>query len=371
MNEEKKTNKGLMAFLITFAIIGVISVMGLAFYGLRTVVKNSTGKALNASVKSDTVEVSLDDIIAEENNDIKEGNIDKAEESVDADSIDVLDDLKEDEANGTLKDAKMPINVENSVVGHGDLKIVFLGDSIIDNVRDNTGVCSILANELNATVYNLGADECSASIPRDATLGDTPKGKVSKIVSGAAIAEVMAGLYSDNNIMDCTAKTVLKKNLNDIKNADIYIIEYGLYDFMAGRDNCNYDYLEDPTTYEGGLRHIVRSIRSFNPDANIMLCEPSYAYYNRPNGDWIGDTYSLDNGLGTLFDYAGKTDYVATDMECSIFKLEFQGVGPQNLDDTLIDGVHMTEAGRRLYAESLAATFIRQGILDENKQMVR
>lgn len=362
MNEEKKTNKGLMAFLVIFAVIGVLSVLGLGVIGVLSLVDKYANKA--NQVSSETVEL--------ENTDANEANA--ADGNVDALNEAITEGL-ESEVPEALAEAKLPDTTSNGnmgVVGDGELKMVFLGDSIIDNVRDDTGVCNIVARELNATVYNLGVGGCSASIPREDSLGDTtPKGQVSGSISGAALAEVMAGYYPDNNIMDCTAKKILKENLEEIKSADIYVIEYGLNDFMYGRDNCNYDNLLDPTTYEGGLRHVVGAIRSFNPDALIMLCEPSYAYYNRPNGEWIGDSYSLDNGLGRLVDYAGKTDYVATDMNCAIYKLEFQGVGPQNLDETILDGVHFTEAGRKLYAESLVATFIRQGILDEDGRMIK
>lgn len=349
-----KDNKGLKITTYFFAVIGVIAVLTAIVFGVISLVNNvklkqSEKKDVEASGENTIDEAILNEVIGE--------GQDTSSDAVNTDTQGLGEPSQVSDREG----AKV-------LYGDGELTITFLGDSILDNFRDDTGICNIVANSLDATVYNLGIGGCSASEARGDNLNEPPEGTVSTQVSGAMLAEVMAGFHTFNCIFPCQAKIILEENLEEIKKSDIFVVEYGINDFRCGRDPVNMENLGDPTTYEGALRHIVGAIKSFNPEAAIILCEPSYTYYLRDDGSWIGDSDTLDGGLGTLVDYGGKTQYVATTLDTYLYMKDVQGIGYENrLTMLLDDGTHLNERGRRCYAQNLMEFMVRQGLIESYK----
>ena len=107
------------------------------------------------------------------------------------------------------------------------------------------------------------------------------------------------------------------------------------------------------TTYVAALREMVRILQGYFPSAKIIICQPSYLYFYRDNGEYIGDTYSLNNGPGSEFDYAGKAEVVSNEYGTYLYTLDRQGVNSYNCEELMIDGVHLNESGRSLYAANL------------------
>ena len=145
----------------------------------------------------------------------------------------------------------------------------------------------------------------------------------------------------------------------DFKNTDYFVIEYGMNDFFRATPLDGEFSKYDLRTYVGALRYAVSNLQEYANDATIILCGPNYAQFF--NGDrFIGDGQSLNTGYGTLFDYKGKCQYVANEQGVEFFDAYMDlGIDAYTADEYLEDGVHLTAAGRQLYADALADMILK------------
>lgn len=243
------------------------------------------------------------------------------------------------------------ITEEDQLSSNGsELQIVFLGDSIFDNNRDGTGIPYLTSVQCNADCYNLAiggtcaAIELTEEYENDKWTSTSLVGVV-KAIRGDIPTDVFAGKR---------AKEILDNKEVDFKDTDYFVIEYGMNDFFRATPLDNDSNGFDFRTYVGALRYAVANLRDYANDATIILCGPNYAQFY--SGDrFIGDGQSLNTGYGTLFDYKGKCEYVAKEQGAYFFDAYFDlGIDAYSADEYLEDGVHLTEAGRQLYADALS-----------------
>lgn len=231
-----------------------------------------------------------------------------------------------------------------------ELQLVFLGDSIFDNSRDGTGVPYLTAVECNADVYNLAIGGTSATLEYGEELDS--EHWTSRSLQG--VVKAMQGKISTDIFEGTRTKEILDNPNIDFSQTDYFIVEYGINDFFRAVPLNDSDDGLNRYTYAGALRCALGDLRKLAPDATIIVCSPHYAQFY--NGDWmIGDGNTLNTGYGTLFDYKGTCEYV-TKEDQSIFFNAYQdlGINGYTADEYLEDGVHLTEAGRQLYADALA-----------------
>lgn len=243
---------------------------------------------------------------------------------------------------------------ENNVDNDRRLQLVFLGDSIFDNSRDGTGVPYLTAVQLEANLYNLAIAGTSASIE------DGEEWNVENWTSRSlcGVVYAMAGRIPTDIFEGTNAKAVLDDPDVDFSKTDYFIVEYGLNDYFRGVSRTEGEFANDPRTYAGALRFAINNLRGIAPDATIILCSPHYSRFF--DGDWmVGDGNVTDNGNGTLFDYKGTCEAVAGDTN-SLFLDTYLGIGIDGYtaEEYLEDGVHLTKAGRQLYADALAKLII-------------
>ncbi len=237
----------------------------------------------------------------------------------------------------------------------GELQIVFLGDSIFDNNRDGTGIPYLTSVACNADCYNLAIGGTCAAIELTEQYGDdewTSRSLVGmvKAIRGDIPTDVFAGTR---------AKEILDSGEVDFRNTDYFIVEYGMNDFFRATpltsDSSDYDV----RTYVGALRYAVSNLQECANDATIILCGPNYAQFF--NGDaFIGDGNTLNTGYGTLFDYKGICQYVAKEQGAHFFDAYLDlGINGYTAEEYLEDGVHLSAAGRQLYADALAEKILK------------
>lgn len=231
-----------------------------------------------------------------------------------------------------------------------ELQIVFMGDSIFDNNRDGTGVPYLTSVQCQADVYNLAIGGTSASIERDEQIEN--ENWTSRSLVG--IVKAMRGDVSTEIFAGSRTKEILDNPNVDFSNTDYFVVEYGINDFFRAVPQNNPENDFDLKTYAGALRYAVSNLREIAPDATVILCSPHYAQFF--NGDrFIGDGNTLNTGYGTLFDYKGTCEYVAKEQQAEFFNAyQDLGIDGYTAEDYLEDGVHLTEAGRQLYADALA-----------------
>lgn len=232
----------------------------------------------------------------------------------------------------------------------GKLQIVFLGDSIFDNHRDGTGIPGRTAAQCNANGYNLAIGGTSAAVEWDEYTGyeDWTSRSLVGVVNAMA-----KNIPTDIFVNDTATKTILDDPNIDFSKTDYFVVEYGMNDFLNTRPLTVEEAPSGTKSYVGALNYSVVTLKSIAPDATIILCSPTYAQFY--NGDWmIGDGNTINNGFGTLFDYKGSCEYVANSQQVLFFNAyQDLGIDGYTAEEYLEDGIHLTDAGRQLYADAL------------------
>lgn len=238
------------------------------------------------------------------------------------------------------------------------MQIVFLGDSILDNVREYDGVATLVADNCNARVYNMSMGGTSAALlkgePYDYKTWNSRclLGVVNAIV-GNISGDIFEGYRAGEILTEC-----------NFEQTDYFIIEYGLNDFLskipAGKylpDGTTKLPYEDIQTYVGALEEAIDMLHEAFPDAKIMLVSPHYCQFF--SGEtYLGDAYSLDYGCGNLVSYSQICSYVyetyKKDNLLFFDALLESGIKAETADWYLEDGIHLNADGRHLYADCIS-----------------
>lgn len=356
-NKSKKTNemqntqanRVLQMLIYVFALVGVIAVIGFvvylcvtAFKKPETVIetKTSVADAIEEYSKSDNV--STEEIVSDSKSTADEI-------SVDTTITDTAKDSKEDKDSKT---DKIKLNEEAPL-------IVFLGDSIMDYHRDdNTGVPYLIAKRCGADYINLSVPGICASLAD----GETDDNSKWTSLSGVGLARAIAGKVDPKKFPDCKAKDLIIANKDAFKETDVFVIEYGINDFLSDRLTSDSDYENSIYSYQGALEDIMKNLLEVAPEAKIMLMSPGYCEFYNKDGESVGNTYSYRNIMGyTLMDYIGKLDCVDDwDNGKMLYDMNIEdGINVYSAQEYLEDGIHLTKAGRDKYADMLGGLMNR------------
>lgn len=288
------------------------------------------------------------------------------EESVDIGSFDEA--AKNDVADGQEPVTENVSEIEEGVdlpgqqtVEEGeekyDMQIVFMGDSILDHVRDSSGVAYLIGQSCNTDVYNMSIGGTTAALMD----GEEYNFNNWHSISLLGIVNAILGNIDKDIFSAYRAGEIL--NECDFSKTDYFIIEYGVNDFTAKIPNGRYledgvtPSADDPHTYVGALEIAVSMLHNAFPDAKILLISPHYCQFF--SGErYLGDAYSIDYGWGTLVDYKDTCSYVYNQhkQENVLFYDTFanSGIDAYTADEYLEDGIHLTAAGRQAYADYAA-----------------
>ena len=239
------------------------------------------------------------------------------------------------------------------------MQIVVLGDSIMAHNSENTqDVPSLIGEACNAKVYNMAIGGTTAAVLPEEQLAYDKWGSLSLIgVVNAILGNISPDVFDRYE----TGKSLRECDFN---KTDYFIIEYGINDFLC-RQVPRSKYLEDggvldysdAGTYAESLDLAINLLHGKFPNAKILLVSPHYCQFFSSNA-YIGDAYSLDYGCGTLVDFFRtmmtiseryKADNV---MFCNA--MEQSGIDAYTAREYLADGIHLSEAGRRVYADHVA-----------------
>ncbi len=294
---------------------------------------------------------------------------DKVEEDASSkeDSIVVVDNLfepvlEELEHEEELKIAEPEENTqeensEDSEFEHID--IVFFGDSQIANGRnDGSDIPTLLTTRVpNCSVYNLAIGGTTASVEKS-TNDVSPENMHSTSFLGMTYC--LAGMSDRNATLGDNNRTVLETmNRVNPDDVDYYVIEYGANDFFneVPLDTQSYDQAEKAHAYYNAMRLGIDVLQSISPDARIFIMSPFYGVYVNDDGSYIGDSYIVSNGIGTLADYAKKARNVTEDIEETFIDCMFISRCDLYLDtasEYLSDNLHLSLLGRQIFTRLLA-----------------
>ncbi len=235
----------------------------------------------------------------------------------------------------------------------GNIQVVFLGDSQLDNFRDDTGIAYLVAQYCDANVYNLAMGGTAASLlPGEKHGVDEWESRCFLGMVYAITGKVDPAFFSKY-----TAYNVFQSC--DFSKTDIFVIEYGLNDYFNGAAVNNPDNVLDLETYGGALHVGIDNLKQAYPNATFILCGPNYAQFFK-NDQYLGDGNILSNGKATLQEYAKTADQLASEFGISYLDAYWSlGINSYNADQYLMDGVHLSEEGRRKYAQMLSRIILR------------
>ena len=342
-----RNNVLLLAVLIGFCILAIIEII----YG-------------QAQLRIERERLAL----AEENNqtvqELKdEWNNLKGEPSAGSESAEVVG---EEQSVGEQPE-KTLVNTEESPVSASDnslteeedrnydMQIVCLGDSIFDHERGITGVASLISEGCNAKVYNMAIGGTTAAVMLDEPLEFYKWSSVSLV----GIVNAIVGNIEPDIFDNYEAGKILREC--DFSQTDYFIIEYGLNDFLCGKIPQSKYWPEGEVldihslhTYVGAMEYAVTTLRDHFPNAKILMISPHYCEFFS-GGKYVGNAYTQDNGYGTLVDFTRCIESVMTAnyKENVIFynTIKNSGIDAYTANEYLLDGTHLSEAGRRAYAE--------------------
>ncbi len=237
------------------------------------------------------------------------------------------------------------------------LDIVFFGDSQIANGRDEgTDIPSLLSAKVpNCVVHNLAIGGTTATVSKTTTnysAGDLTS------TCFLGMTYCLAG-NSDREATLANYPNVLNTmNEIDPSEVDLYIIEYGANDFINGMalDSNGNEKIGAHALYNA-LAAGIEQLQEISPDAKIILMTPFYGIYVAGDGSYIGDSYIVSNGIGTLADYAEKVVNVADDYHLYSFDDMFKTKCDLYLDTAggyLMDNLHLPLTGRQIFARLLS-----------------
>lgn len=288
--------------------------------------------------------------------------------SEEEDNLSTTEDLKEEEPVEEIELDWGEVEVDETVLttdGHKEVKedekmmdeedhlqLVFLGDSIFDMARDGTGVPYLTAEALDASCYNLAIGGTCAALHKDES-ADYEKWDSSSVLG---VAKAVAGLVSPDAFSRYHAKDVF--DTCDFSKTDYFIVECGTNDFLSQYPiDLNQGGTYKWYTYYWAVYAIVGDLLNAYPDAKVIFCTPHYEQFYFKDKGIAGDVNILDLGRGPLINYIAAGHNAA--QMAGAYAINCYDELPINgytADDYLLDGIHLTEEGRRVYAEMLVKT---------------
>lgn len=237
------------------------------------------------------------------------------------------------------------------------MQIVFMGDSILDFEGEDGGVTDMVGDALNAKVYNMAIGGTTAALLPDEQYNFAEWNSISLLgVVNAILGNINPDIFDGYD-----AGEILKQC--DFSKTDYFVIEYGINDFLSrqipqSRYLANGDVLaiDASHTYVGALDIALSLLEGSFPNAKILLVSPHYCEVFEA-GMFTGDAYSLNYGHGTLVEFMRCAGYVADQHKdkTTIFfnALDQSGIDAYTVNEYLQDGVHLSDAGRRVYADCI------------------
>ena len=218
------------------------------------------------------------------------------------------------------------------------LDIVVFGDSIWNEGRGTDGISENLMNLTGAFVYNCAVGGTSAAVEEDLSTNVRYDWKSPSLNGLVYVAN--GELEAECILAEKEAYSVI--NEVDFEKIDYFIIAYGLNDFFSEIDIYPED-MYDMTTYVGALRHGIVKLKENYPSAKIILASPTYSEA------FAGEKEE------NLEEYAKAAKNVAEEYGTYFLDMYYGlGINAETKEQYLSDGVHLTPAGRELYANVVA-----------------
>lgn len=238
-----------------------------------------------------------------------------------------------------------------------DYPIVFLGDSIIGQVRDETSVTALLEERLEIQVFNgaMGGTGMSRKDMQKKMSSSEDSLSMAALASAIGYGDfgVQKTVQLNNPGTEYFGETIDGLEKIDFSQVEILFIEHGVNDYNAGVPIYNAQNPWDTYSYAGALRTSLRILTERFPELRIILVTPTYSWF-LANEQTCEQWYS---GYGYLEDYVEAQKHIAGEFGIELIDNYSSLYSHESWDDWqqyTIDGLHPNEEGRRLIADSIA-----------------
>ena len=261
-------------------------------------------------------------------------------------------------SSSTIEKAETEEEKEDAKEEIQKLTFVFFGDSQIANGRaDGTDIATLITRRVpNSESINLGIGGTTAALEQSTSDYLDYENWNSTCFLGMVYA--LEGKVDREKLLSSQPTVLENMNKVDPEEVDYYVIEYGANDFF-NKTPLDHTQTELNQVYHfyGAMCLGIDELKKISPNAKFIVMTPFYSVYKDADGNIIGDSYIVSNGIGTLAEYAKKAVNVAEDEGA----IDFDGMFMAHSDlylDTIekytIDGIHLSLTGRQIFARLLA-----------------
>lgn len=246
---------------------------------------------------------------------------------------------------------------------HADIQaeVLFLGDSIVGQYRDESSIPVLTSELLGTTVIN-GAFGGTTMSQQNREYRDA------YYYDGLSFPQIVRAIAAEDFGTQQTIRTkdyvtmhfrdvVDELDTVDFSSIETVIISYGMNDYTTGSPISNPLDPEDPCTMEGAMRTGIHLLRQAYPDLRIIFISPTYCWFLNTMGVTDETCESNDYGGGRMEEYVEAQRRVAAECGVEFLDLYHDFYPHEQYQDWRIyteDGMHPNEAGRQKIAQTLA-----------------
>ena len=215
--------------------------------------------------------------------------------------------------------------------------VIFLGDSVFGKYTGHNSIPELVASLSHARTYNFGYGGASAA-------GHLANSGTNLLK--AYLDKDLSGIPSDVAVYDG-----LKKRWEDEASSSertaVFVLHFGLNDYLEGHSMDNPMDPLDTDTYLGGLRSMIETLKQARPDAKIVLIAPNGITSYHAGADVKGENGSP---LGA---YADAVVGLGEEYGLPVIN-DFMDVIPTNVAKYYLeDDIHPGENGRYRIAKAV------------------
>ena len=241
-------------------------------------------------------------------------------------------------------------------------EVLFLGDSLIGQYRDETSIPWLVSRQTGMTVFN--GDFGGTTMSQQNREGQDAfywNGLSFSQLAKAAAAQDFGGqqtIRTKDYVTMHFGDMVDELDRLDFSSVRTLVVSYGMNDYTTGSPIRNPDNPEDTYTMEGAMRAGIRFLRQSYPSLRIIFVSPTYCWFLNSEEGARSNCENRDFGGGYLEEYVEAQRGVAQECGVEFLDLYHEYYPHENEADWNLyteDGVHPNEAGRQKMAETLAA----------------
>lgn len=237
------------------------------------------------------------------------------------------------------------------------VEYVFLGDSILGGVRNETSIPILIGEALDKNVANCafgGTTTAKLNMP-DTEYAERNGLVLWSLASAIATNDfgVQKAMHLRENVAADFKVTVDGLSMVDFDNVEVLFMEYGTNDYNNGVPIENEADPYDEYTTKGAIRSSLSMIQKAYPDLRIIMVGPMYAWFVSEQAT----CEDMNFGQGTLADYIEAMQDIAKEYDVEFIDLYNLLPHEEFADWELYteDGLHPNQAGRELFAKEIIA----------------